>query len=36
MEISSMHFKERAHVKLHDARSAQPEEDAGQVRRQAA
>ena len=37
MQVASMHFKERAHVNLHDARLQRNlEEDAGQVRRQAA
>ena len=37
MQVASMHFKERAHVKLRRrAAAAQPAEDAGQVRRQAA
>ena len=37
MQVASMHFKERAHVKLQRrAAAAQPQEDQGQVRRQAA
>ena len=37
MQVASMHFKERAHVKLHDERLQRNlQEDAGQVRRQAA